>query len=85
VNTDYNLIPIVGSATLNTLTGGIWDSSVWDNPNATWVGSLTVFNEWSTPNCYQGEVLALAISFSATADTMWTSTGWVIEPGGFFG
>jgi len=85
VNTDYNLIPITGSATLNPITGAVWDSATWDNPGSVWVGSLVTFNQWATPLCFPGEALALAISISATAETMWVGTLWVYEAGGTFG
>lgn len=85
VNTDFNLVPIVGSATVNPVTGAVWDSAVWDSPGSTWVGSLTTFNQWSTPLCYPGTYLALALSISATSDTLWTATNWIVAPGGTFG
>jgi len=85
VNVDFNLIPIVGSATLNPVTGAVWDTATWDSLSATWVGSLATYNQWATPLCYQGEALAFAISISATSDTLWTATSWIVEPGGQFG
>lgn len=85
VNTDFSLIPIVGSATLNPITGAVWDSATWDNGAATWVGSLTTYNQWSTPLCYPADALAFAVSISATSQTMWTGTGWIIEPAGQWG
>ena len=85
INVDYSLLPAQGSASLNSLVSGVWDSSLWDNVNALWVGSLITYNKWTTPICYPGEALAVAISISAAEDTMWTATGWVIEPGGIFG
>jgi hypothetical protein len=84
VNVDYNLVPIVGSATVNPITGAVWDNAVFDNPGSTWVGSLATYNQWVTPLCYPGETFALAISFSGTTDTLWTGTAWIIEPGGLF-
>jgi len=85
VNTDYNLIPIVGSATLNPATGGVWDSATWDDPGSTWVGSLTTYNQWVTPLCYPGTAFAFAISLSASAETSWQGTQWIVEPAGTFG
>ena len=85
VNTDFNLVPIVGSATVNPVTGAVWDNAVWDDPGATWVGSLTTYNQWSTPLAYPGNYLALALSISATSDTLWAATNWMIAPAGKFG
>jgi hypothetical protein len=85
VNVDFNLIPIIGSATVNPITGAVWDNAKWDDPSATWVGSLTTYNQWTTPLCYDGDALAFGISISATAQTLWASTGWIIEPGATWG
>lgn len=80
VNTDFNLVPIVGSATVNPVTGAVWDNALWDDPGSTWVGSLATYNQWATPLCYPGTYLALAMSISATSDTLWTSTNWIVSP-----
>lgn len=80
VNTDFNLIPIVGSATVNPVTGATWDNAYWDDPDATWVGSLTTVNQWATPLCYPGTYLAFAISVSAVSETSWVATNWVLAP-----
>ena len=80
VNTDFNLVPIVGSATVNPVTGAVWDNATWDDPGSTWVGSLATYNQWSTPLCYPGTYLAFAMSISATSDTLWTGTNWMIAP-----
>lgn len=85
VNTDFNLIPIVGSATLNPVTGAVWNNAVWDSSGATWVGALTTYNQWSTPLCFPGDSLAFALSISAPGETKWTKTGWIIELGGQWG
>jgi len=82
VNTDFNLIPIVGSATVNPVTGAVWDNATWDNVNATWVGSLTTYNQWATPLCFPGEFIAIAVSMSCTSQTVWTSTSIKYVPGG---
>lgn len=81
VNTDFNLIPIVGSATLNPITGAVWDNATWDNAGSTWVGTLATYNQWATPLCYPGDSLAFAISISAAGEVLWAKTGWVVEPG----
>ena len=80
VNTDFNLIPITGSATVNPVTGAVWDNAIWDNPGSTWVGSLTTYNQWATPLCWPGTYLAFAISLSATSDTIWSATNWIVAP-----
>jgi hypothetical protein len=85
VNTDFTLVPIVGSATVNPVTGAVWDNAKWDDPSATWVGSLTTYNQWTTPRCYAGDALAFAMSISATSQTLWAGTGWLVEPGGQIG
>ncbi len=85
VNTDFTLVPIVGSATVNPVTGAVWDNAKWDDPAATWVGSLTTYNQWTTPKCYAGDALAFAMSISATSQTLWAGTGWIVEPGGQWG
>lgn len=82
VNVDFNLLPIIGSATVNPITGAVWDGVTWDAVGSTWVGSLATYNQWATPLCYAGDALAFAVSISATAQTMWTGTGWIVEPGG---
>jgi hypothetical protein len=79
VNVDFNLVPIVGSATLNPATGAVWDNAIWDSTSTTWVGSLTTYNQWSTPLCYPGDSLAFTLSVSAPGEVTWTKTGWLIE------
>lgn len=85
VNTDYNLVPTTGVSGTTVLSGGVWDGSNWDEAGATWGGSLGTYNQWSTPLCWPGEALALSVSVSVGAETMWVSTSWLIEPGGQFG
>lgn len=85
VNTDYDLTQIVGTSTLNPVTGGIWDQSSWDNGAATWVGALSTFNQWVTPHCWPGEAVSLNLAVSATAETRFIQTNWVYTPGGIFG
>jgi hypothetical protein len=80
VNTDFNLIPLTGSATVNPVTGAVWDSAYWDNPNATWAGTLTTVNQWSTPRCWPGTYAALALTVSAVAETYWVATNWLVAP-----
>lgn len=80
VNTDFNLVPIVGSATVNPVTGAVWDGAHWDLPGSTWVGSLTTFNQWATPLCYPATFCALALTVSAVSDTTWTATNWIVAP-----
>lgn len=84
VNTDFNLTPIVGSATINPATGAVWDSAKWDDPNATWVGNLTTFNRWSGVAAYPGTYIAVTLSVSATTDTLWSATNLMVAPGGPF-
>jgi hypothetical protein len=84
VNTDFNMTPIVGSATVNPASGAVWDSAKWDDPNATWVGNLTTFNKWSGVAAYPGSYVALTLSVSATTDTLWSATNLMIAPGGPF-
>lgn len=80
VNVDFNLIPIIGSATVNPATGAVWDLAIWDSGDATWVGSLATYNQWHTPLCKPGNYMAVAISVSALSDTIWTSTNWIVSP-----
>ena len=63
INTDFNLIPLVGSATVNPITGAVWDSATWDSSGATWVGSLTTYNQWQGVLNWPGEYIAVAILF----------------------
>jgi len=84
VNTDFNLIPIVGSATLSPVTGAVWDSAKWDDPNATWVGNLATYNRWNSIASWPGSYVSVVISISATTDTTWTATDLLLTPGGPF-
>jgi hypothetical protein len=84
VNTDFNLTPIVGSATVNPATGAVWDSAKWDDPNTTWVGNLTTFNRWSGVSAYPGSYIAVTLSIGATTDTLWSATNLLVAPGGPF-
>lgn len=84
VNTDFNLTPIVGSATINPATGAVWDSAKWDDPNSTWVGNLTTFNRWSGVSAYPGTYHAVTLSVSATTDTLWSATNLMVTLGGPF-
>lgn len=81
VNTDFNMVPIIGSATINPITGAVWDGAVWDS-GATWVGSLITHNQWSTPTSWPGAYLALSISISANSDALWSATNWMVAPSG---
>lgn len=85
VNVDFNLVPIIGSATVNPVTGAVWDNAIWDNPNATWVGTLTTRNSWATPRSNPGDYLAVAISVSAVSDTLWVGTNWRLTTGSVSG
>lgn len=84
VNTDFNLTSIVGSATVNPVTGAVWDSAKFDDPNATWVGNLTTFNRWAGVASYPGSYVAVTLSISAATDTLWTATDLLVAPGGPF-
>lgn len=84
VNTDFNLTPIVGSATMSPVTGAVWDSAKWDDPSATWVGSLATYNKWNSVAAWPGSYIAVVVSISATADTTWTATNLMMSPGGPF-
>jgi hypothetical protein len=84
VNTDFNLTPIVGSATVNPASGAVWDSAKWDDPNATWVGNLTTCNRWTGAASYPGAYIAITLSVSATTDTLWSATNLMMTPGGPF-
>lgn len=84
VNTDFNLTPIVGSATVNPASGAVWDSAKWDDPNATWVGNLTTCNRWTGAASYPGSYIAVTLSVSATTDTLWSATNLMMTPGGPF-
>lgn len=85
VNADFNLIPITGSATVAPNTGGIWDLSTWDHPDATWVGTLIPYNRWSRVTCYPGSYFAVVLSVSAVEDTLWSATDLMIRVGGPYG
>jgi hypothetical protein len=85
VNTDYDLVPIVGAATLNPITGAVWNNALWNDPGATWVGSLTTSNRWVTVRSYPGVSHAIAISISASAETKWVGTTWMFVPGNIYG
>lgn len=84
VNVDFNLVPIVGSATVNPITGAVWNNATWDGGSSTWVGALTTYNQWVTPLCYDGDAIAFGLSISGTSQTLWAGTSWVIEPGGMW-
>lgn len=85
INTDFNLIPIVGSATVTPGTGAVWDSAVWDSSGSTWVGSLTTYNRWTAVAAYPCSYMAVILSVSATTDTLWTATDLLIKPAGIYG
>jgi hypothetical protein len=85
INTDFNLVPIVGSATINAVTSSVWDTAVWDSLGSTWVGSLATYNQWQTPISWPGEYIAIAISISAVSQTQWMSTNIMFQTGNAFG
>lgn len=84
VNTDFNLTPIIGSATVNPTKGGVWDTARWDDPNATWVGSLTTLNRWAGVASFPGTYISVVLSVSATTETLWSATDILVAPGGPF-
>lgn len=81
VNVDFDITPIIGSAGVNPVSGTLWDATNWDAGSSLWGGSLITYNQWATPRCYSGEALAVSLSLSATAETLWVGTAWAIEPG----
>lgn len=85
VNVDFDLTTIIGQTSVNSIIGAVWDSALWDSASSTWVGTLSTFNQWATPACNDGDGLSFAISISSNAETIWTGTGWLIEPGGIYG
>lgn len=85
VNVDYNMTAIVGSTASNSASTSLWDVATWDSPAAQWVGSLITYNQWATPSCYPGNVMSFVISLSATDETLWVETQWLVEPCGQFG
>ncbi len=85
VNTDFNMTPIVGIATPSAPAGASWDAAGWDAVPAIWGAAGITYNQWATPLSYPGDALALVISVSATGRALWTTTSWLIEPGGGFG
>jgi hypothetical protein len=85
INTDFNLTTVAGTASLTPGTVGVFDTSTWDSLNAIWGGGLTTSSQWITPVGNPGDALAISISLSATADTLWTATEWIIEPVGQMG
>lgn len=84
INTDFNLTPIVGSATVTTASGAVWDSAKWDDPNSTWVGNLATVNRWAGVSSYPGSYIAVTLSISATAETLWSATDLMVSAGGPF-
>jgi hypothetical protein len=84
VNTDFNLTPIVGSATVSPATGAVWDTARWDDQNTTWVGNLTTVNRWTGVSSFPGTYIAVTVSVSATTDTLWSATDILVAPGGPF-
>ena len=85
INSDFNLVPITGSATVNPITGAVWDNAIWDNSGATWVGSLATANQWQDVLSYPGEYIAIALSISAVSQSQWMSTNFSIQPGAAYG
>lgn len=85
VNTDFNLTPITGSATVSPATGAVWDNAIWDDPNATWVGSLTPNARWTGVAAWPANYVAVVVSLSATTYTLWSATDFMVTPGGTFG
>lgn len=82
INVDFNLTPILGSATLSEKRGAVWDNARWDDPNAVWVGSLTSLNRPQAVLSYPGNYFSVVLSVSATTDTMWNATAISFVPGG---
>lgn len=85
INTDFNLTPITGSATLSPVTGATWGSAIWGSPSSTWVGSQVTPNQWYTPMCWPGEYIAITMSVSAASATTWAATNYLVSPGSSFG
>jgi hypothetical protein len=85
LNTDFNLTPITGTATLTPASGAVWDNALWGNPNATWVGSPATNAKWTGVLAYPANYLAVVVSISATTYTLWSATDFMVTPGGLFG
>lgn len=81
-NVDFSLNQPQGTATLTAPTSSVWDTGLWDK--ATWTAGANTISDWKSIGAV-GTCASLTISISVTDSTLWASTDWIYEPGGFFG
>lgn len=78
-NTDFSFKTAVAPAAFQTVNPGRWDEDLWNS--ATWGGGLSPYLQWQSVVGI-GFVASLRLLVRSDAETYWTSTDWLVEPGG---
>lgn len=84
IDVDFKDSDITGVATFTTSSTAIWDTSLWDV--ASWIGSLEIVKEWSSPAenigfCASGKIKIT----SNTVTAQWMASNYMFRVGGPLG
>lgn len=78
---NFDEVGIVGTATYNATSGALWDVALWDE--ALWAATLTIVQNWTSPQPNFGNAAAGKLKIATNALTVaWMSSDYVYEAGG---
>lgn len=81
IDVDFKDKAVVGNASVATVIGATWDTSLWDS--AYWVGGFEVVKNWTSPSEYTGYCASGKLKISSNSITVqWMSNDYVFEKGG---
>jgi hypothetical protein len=81
IDVDFQDTAITGTATYSVVSGGLWDSSNWDQ--AFWAAGLQVAKAWTSPDEFSGLSGAGKIQIATNSLTIqWLASDYVYELGG---
>jgi hypothetical protein len=81
IDVDFQDTPITGTATYSVVSGGLWDSSNWDQ--AFWAAGLEIVKGWTSPDEFSGKCGAGKIQIATNSlNIQWMACDYVFETGG---
>lgn len=80
IDVDFGDKPITGSASYTVVSGGVWDTAVWDADF--WAAGLEVIQQWTSPSAYQGRCAAGKLKIDSNQlSGQWLSNDYIYEKG----
>jgi len=81
IDVDFEDDEVTGSATYSVNSGGVWDTSNWDQ--AYWAYGMEIVKEWLSPDEWMGYCAAGKVKIATNSLTVqWMSCDYVFESGG---